>query len=236
MVCPNCGKQCVDQAVKCPKCGAALTPQSQPINNQQPAPAGAYPAAKKKKLPVWAIVLIVIGAIVIVGVIGNLANGGDSGKQPTSPTAQDKVESKDDDKKDDEKVSSEESKPQESKEDYIKSAKEIAYKDLAREPDQYKGQRIKITVQISQIISGGLFTSGGYRCYEDYDLGKGDTWLKKEWFVDYKLPEGASKILEDDVITFYGEFDGTTEMERALTGTKDEVPVLKAVYYDLVSE
>lgn len=125
-----------------------------------------------------------------------------------------------------------------SKEQFIANCVEVPYKDLARNPDDYKGKNIKVKIQISQVMSGGWFTESGYRGYEDYDFDLDDdsaTYLKKEWYISYELDDGESKILEDDVVIFYGEFNGAEKMERALTGTTDYVPNLNAKYYEIVS-
>lgn len=62
------------------------------------------------------------------------------------------------------------------------------------------------------------------------------TYLKKEWYISCELADGDTKILEDDIVTFYGEFNGTEKMERSLTGTTDYVPNLNVKYYQIISE
>ena len=44
------------------------------------------------------------------------------------------------------------------------------------------------------------------------------------------------KILKDDVLKIYAIFTGMEEVKRALTGTKEEVPAIKAYYVELISE
>ncbi len=125
------------------------------------------------------------------------------------------------------------------KEDYIANCVEVAYKDLARNPDNYKGKNIKVTIEVNQKLTGGLFTESGYRGYEDYELDlKNDnsTYLQKEWYISYEIADGESRILANDVVVFYGEYNGTVEMERALTGTKEYVPNLKAKYHKIISD
>lgn len=127
----------------------------------------------------------------------------------------------------------------ESKEDYIANCVEVAYKDLARNPDNYKGKDIKVTIEVNQELTGGLFTESGYRGYEDYELdleNDNSTYLQKEWYISYEVADGESRILANDVVVFYGEYNGTIEMERALTGTKEYVPNLKAKYHKIISE
>lgn len=127
-------------------------------------------------------------------------------------------------------------KHNQNKASYIASCVDVPYNDLARNPDNYKGKKIKVTIEISQVMTGGWFTESGYRGYEDYELNFDDnaTYLKKEWYISYELQDNDTRILEDDVVTFYGEFNGTEEMERALTHTSDYVPNLTAQYYDII--
>lgn len=127
----------------------------------------------------------------------------------------------------------------ESKENYIANCVEVAYKDLARNPDDYKGKNIKVTIEVNQELTGGLFTESGYRGYEDYELdleNDNSTYLQKEWYISYEIADGESRILTNDVVVFYGEYNGTIEMERALTGTTEYVPNLKAKYHEIISE
>ena len=116
--------------------------------------------------------------------------------------------------------------------EYISDCTEISYNDLARSPDKYIGEKLKITVEIQQVLSNG-FSSNAYRCYEDYDIHSGDSYLDKEWYVEYSLNDDESRILENDIITFYGTYDGTSKLERALTGVTDYVPTLQAKYCEL---
>lgn len=127
----------------------------------------------------------------------------------------------------------------ESKENYIANCVEVAYKDLARNPDDYKGKNIKVTIEVNQELTGGLFTESGYRGYEDYELdleNDNSTYLQKEWYISYEIADGESRILTNDVVVFYGEYNGTIEMERALTGTTEYVPNLKAKYHEIILE
>lgn len=122
----------------------------------------------------------------------------------------------------------------ESKEDFIASCEEIPYKTLARNPENYIGKRIKLTVKVSQIIQGGLFDDGEY--YRVYTNDTYDMWLGDEYFMYDCRIDDNTKILQDDILTVYGECDGTTTVERAFTGTKEDIVSIKAIYIDLIEE
>lgn len=139
-------------------------------------------------------------------------------------------------KRKEEEEKQQEQKSKKDMQDYIQSCKSVPYKDLLRNPDSYKGQKIKITVEIQQIMSGGIFTDGGFRGYEDYDISAGDTFLQKEWYINGSVSDSGTKILKDDIVVFYGEFAGTETIKRALTGVKEEVPCIDFKYYSIENQ
>ena len=201
---------------------------------------------KQEKKPItkkWWFWLIII--ILICGAFGGIIksqekneNGNSSNStQVQSSNGDESTEAKTE--KVTQKTTTEITIEKESKEDYIANCVEVAYKDLARDPDKYKGKNIKITIEVNQELTGGLFTESGYRGYEDYELdleNANSTYLQKEWYISYEIAEGESRILTNDVVVFYGEYTGTIEMERALTGTTEYVPNLKARYHEIISE
>ena len=73
--CPNCGNEIVDEAAMCVKCGTMVGENNTNKNNEEKPTASGE---KKKGLPAWAIVLIVLGglgllvviAIIVFAVIG----------------------------------------------------------------------------------------------------------------------------------------------------------------------
>lgn len=199
--------------------------------------------AKKPITKKWWFWLIII--ILICGAFGGIIksqekneNGNSSNStQVQSSNGDESTEAKTE--KVTQKTTTEITTEKESKEDYIANCVEVAYKDLARDPDKYKGKNIKVTIEVNQELTGGLFTESGYRGYEDYELdleNANSTYLQKEWYISYEIAEGELRILTNDVVVFYGEYTGTIEMERALTGTTEYVPNLKARYHEIISE
>lgn len=121
-----------------------------------------------------------------------------------------------------------------SKEDFISSCIEIPYKTLARNPEDYIGEHVVLTVKISQVMQGGLFDSNEY--YRVYTNDEYDMWIGDEYFMYDARIDDDMKLLQDDIIKVYGEFSGTTTVTRALTGTNEDVPSFKAVYVELIEE
>ncbi|MEI6580229.1 MAG: zinc ribbon domain-containing protein [Eubacteriales bacterium] len=100
----------------------------------------------------------------------------------------------------------------------------VTYDQLARYPDLYKNTNVKIKGQVIQVITGGDTT--GYRVNvtdEGYGLWD-DTIL-----MSFNLSEDSPQILEEDIITIYGVYQGTTTY-TTIFGAKETVPSMLAEY------
>ncbi|WP_181391323.1 tetratricopeptide repeat protein [Methanospirillum stamsii] len=104
------------------------------------------------------------------------------------------------------------------------AAKMISYEELARYPEKYKGQPVKITGKVSQVISG--FGSTDLRMFTKQSEYSEDSWFEDDIYVDYKSPN--ERILEDDIITVYGYADGIQDYTTVL-GAERSIPKIKAV-------
>ncbi|WP_395025406.1 zinc-ribbon domain-containing protein [Robinsoniella sp.] len=114
---------------------------------------------------------------------------------------------------------------------FISECKTYNYDELRRNPDDYLGAKIKLNVKINQEMDGGIFNGEPYyRCNENDDL---DMWLGNEYLVEHSEAYKESNIITDDIVTIYGEFNGVTEVTRALTKTKESIPSVKAVSIEL---
>lgn len=124
---------------------------------------------------------------------------------------------------------------QESEEEFKTSCQEISYKSLLRTPDDYIGQRIVLTAEVKQIMSGGWFDDNKYYRVQTDNDGR-DWYIDDEYYMYDGRPEGSLKILEEDVIKIYAEFIGLEEVHRAITGASEEMPAIRARYIELISE
>lgn len=122
--------------------------------------------------------------------------------------------------------------PTESKEDFIASCQPFDYREYARYAEEHVGDRITVTVKISQILQGGLFDDNQY--YRVYTNDEYDMWLGEELFMNDFRVDDATRLLEEDILVIYGEFGGMTNVERALSGTTEEVPTINAFYIDIM--
>ena len=118
--------------------------------------------------------------------------------------------------------------PEEVKNEFIAQCQTIGYKDVARNPDNYKGVKAKFTGKVVQ-VQEGMFntivmrvnvTKGSYGIWED------------TVYANYTYSEGESKILEDDIITMYGTIKGTKTYTTVL-GSSVTIPQLDVKYIEL---
>lgn len=125
---------------------------------------------------------------------------------------------------------------QKSKDDFIKECKTYTYKEIARNPGNFTGQKAKFEGKVIQVAESGnkvvlrvdvtkeenKFASGGY-LYTD------------TVYVEYtRKSENESRILEDDIINMYGTLNGTKTYDSVL-GSSITIPYLIAEYIDVVS-
>ncbi|MDY3275593.1 MAG: zinc-ribbon domain-containing protein [Agathobacter sp.] len=145
----------------------------------------------------------------------------------------DKVDNESESEK--EEKSTEKSEKQIRKE-FIDSCQEFDYKKIARNPDDYVGQNFKVTVQISSISTGGWLTDGYMKAFTDDGSGY---YFDNMIYIFDDQDENSSyyvNVLEDDVITVYGTFEGMVESQNALNGEKSDDIALHMKYAELISE
>lgn len=96
----------------------------------------------------------------------------------------------------------------------------FSYNDVARNPDQFDGTFATFTGKVIQVMeTGGAYT---LRVNKDSDYGS-------TMYVIYIAPEGSPKILEDDVMTFWGELSGS-KTYQSIFGQSITIPSFTAMY------
>lgn len=85
----------------------------------------------------------------------------------------------------------------------------ITYDNLARTPDDHLGDKVTLSGEVAQVIEGGDYTQYRLAVDQDYDN-----------MVLIQIPSEllTSRVLENDLITIYGESQGTTDYESTLGG------------------
>lgn len=122
--------------------------------------------------------------------------------------------------------------PAETEEEYKASCQEYNYKDVLRNPDDYIGKRVKVTVKISTVHSASLLNDKYYFAWsnDEYDL-----WYGHRYGIFDRREAEDPKLLEDDVITVYGEIAETRETQSFIVNS-EELFCIDMKYVDLISE
>lgn len=181
----------------------------------------------KNKPPIykrwWFIAIIVL---IVLSAIGGSGSGSDSSASSSKATSKASAST----------ASSVASvAPEISEDDYKAECQTVDYKELCRYPEKYEGTKIVVKVKVSQIIDANF--SGSEKAWRTYTDNSGyGFYADDEYYMLDKRGGDAVKILEDDIITVYGEFTGLEEITRALTSTTDEPPRIEVKYADLVDE
>lgn len=114
-----------------------------------------------------------------------------------------------------------------SPETYKAQCQDIAYDELARNPDSYKGQYLKFRGKIIQVMDDGSAVT--YRI--NVTCGEYDIW-DDTVLVGYSYKEGDSRFLEDDIVSFYGMSAGLYTYKSTLGGNIT-IPSVLAEYVEL---
>ena len=181
----------------------------------------------KNKPPIykrwWFIAIIVLIVLSAIGGSGSSSDSSASSSKATSKASESTASS----------VAS--VVPEISEDDYKAECQSVDYKELCRYPEKYEGTKIVVKVKVSQIIDANF--SGSEKAWRTYTDNSGyGFYADDEYYMLDKRGGDAVKILEDDIITVYGEFTGLEKITRALTGTTDELPRIEVKYADLVDE
>lgn len=106
---------------------------------------------------------------------------------------------------------------------YKKKCKWIPYKKLARTPDKYEGKKVKYTGKVIQVMESTY--SNSYRI----EVTKGSYGIWDDVVYVTYYGNSSKRILEDDIVTFYGKYDGLYSYESVL-GASVTVPSVDAKY------
>lgn len=222
--CPKCGRRVIGTAQFCDSCGASLAQQISPKKNEGKQISG------KKSGSAWKIILGIAGAIIVVIVVISIFSKPDdseTGMKTPSETISTKAaekESTQEASKSDQEAAAEK---QEQKEQYKAECQPFQYREFFRYEDKYKGTKVKVDLRVSQVMDKAL------RCYSYSEDGFGQ---EDEYVIQDDREEKNVRILQDDIITVWGEYIGSTEITRALNGVSENIPTISAKYISIAGE
>lgn len=248
MYCKNCGHELKENENFCAECGQPITQAPQPQTNTTQNKKQTNPF--KRFLKTIRTIIIVLVAIVVVffvsAMIAALVDGKKTDTDPNAtqkpietvvptptptiaPTATPKPTPE---------VTPEptpETTPEISEDEYKAMCEEYSYKEVIRNPENYVGKKIKITVKLQQEIEGGFIKT--YTYYRAYDDTSGYGWYYDNEYAIYDDRVDTSlKLLLDDIIIVWGEIKEPVKITRALTKTTDEVFCISMKYAELIGE
>lgn len=98
------------------------------------------------------------------------------------------------------------------------------YEDVARNPDDWEGKKVAFRGKVIQTMQDG----NGYTLRVNVTEGRYGLW-DDTILVSYAAKSGEARILEDDIMTFYGTMKGMYSYKSVL-GATITVPLLIASY------
>ena len=114
----------------------------------------------------------------------------------------------------------------ESKESYMEKCKSYDFKEIARNPEQHKGEFAVLNGEVIQVMEEG----GDYMLR--VNITKGEYSWTDTIMVYYEGDGDNNRILEDDIITMYGQLAGMYTYTTVM-GSENSVPLLYAEYVDI---
>lgn len=257
MQCPFC-RQETQNTQTCDNCGAQLSgantaqannnvQQNQPYQQSQPYQTQPMPPQKTKK-PFykkwwfWVIVAVVVVVAIANGVSSKNGNSGDNTAttQETMTTA-DNNESKATEEATEKPTEKPTVKPTEdpkkAEQAFKDSCTTIDYKTLARNPDKYKGNNYKFTGQVIQVLDSDSWFDNSTTLRvnitaEDNEFAEGGKLWSDTIVCSVNIPNGADRILDNDIITFWGTCDGLFSYE-SIVKQKISLPKIDIKYYQV---
>ena len=122
--------------------------------------------------------------------------------------------------------------PDVSEAEYKEMCEEIAFDQLARNPDNYEGQMFQFTGEVIQVAEGNGYTNLRMNVTAVDDDGW--SYYEDTIYVLVKTEEGADRILDYDIVTVYGICTGSYTYE-SIFGEQITLPGIEAMYYQIVS-
>lgn len=233
MYCKKCGNAMEEDESFCKKCGTPV------IANEDVAQKDMGEVQQNKKISVGLIVLISALGILVIGigiVIALMINPADATHDQEAIEVATVVPGTDAEEEE-EKEQEVQNEPQEedtlaskmvqSEEEFKASCKYYTYEQLARNPKEYIGLPVILYGEVIQVMEEGEQVA------LRVNITEGEVNWQNAVYVDYtrQLPN-ESRILEGDIITFWGISNDTISYEAVL-GNSITVPYIKAVYIAL---
>lgn len=121
------------------------------------------------------------------------------------------------------KEAEEKAKQEKEEQDFKASCKTYTFEQIARNPTNFKGTNVKLTGEVVQVMQDGYSTN------LRVNITKTGKYYTDTVYVVYHQKTGEDRILENDIITFYGTSQGDCSYKTVL-GANITLPNIKANY------
>lgn len=216
-ICRNCINEIPDDAVFCTHCGKKV--ENGKKNNN-------------KRLN---IIIIVIAIIFVFACIGSISSDSDElGSMIDEATGTEQKE-KEESKKDEEESYTLRLRKKFSESEFKSQSKEIPYKNLSRNPEDYEGQFIHFKGKIIQVLEDTKEETIELRIdtkLSEYQYAEND-YYDDTIYVIIDIYDKNNRILEDDIIDIWGMYGGITSYTTVL-GAEVTLPYLLGVYWNII--
>lgn len=126
-------------------------------------------------------------------------------------------------------------KPEMSKKEYKNSCEQLNFSKVVRNPDKYKGKLYKFVGEVIQCEETSAFLSDDKILTLRINVTKDEYGFWNDTvYVTYTLAARKDRILEDDIVTVYGECDGA-ETYTSVLGNSVTLPAFNAEYIEFVN-
>lgn len=102
---------------------------------------------------------------------------------------------------------------------------QVGYKDMVRNADEYVGKKVKLVGQVVQVCFDAENGESEYRV----DVTRDSYGFYSDTVYLYFDRGDGKKIIEDDIITIYGELSGEKTYETVM-GAEVTIPAVTGVY------
>jgi len=117
-----------------------------------------------------------------------------------------------------------------SESEYKTIAKSYSYKDIARNPNDFIGNKAFFTGEVIQVGESESGKTVGLRV----NVTKGNYFYSDTIYVNYiKKDINESRILEHDIIKFYGDLAGIKKY-TSIFGAEVSIPQVNMKYFEVI--
>lgn len=102
----------------------------------------------------------------------------------------------------------------------------ITYDNLARNPEDNEGKKVTLSGEIVQVVEGDDYTQYRLAVGQDYD---------NMVLIEISSEQLTSRVLENDLVTIYGESRGVTDYESTLGG-QITIPAVTVDKYEITGK